>query len=303
MYRRPDVCRLLLEYGLKPDRNHAYNESPLDLALFRPLHDSKADGEGKVIEITRLFLPICDQDVGFEHAYTLSMVRWMSPGRFEWLWMYAANVLDDVELISFRSKLLKCLVAHFPWSRDAEQNNSWHELSCKLTSSEMLQHYTRGEFKLIETLFNNYHSSFDSWTIGSRFLDLLRRWDLDVEAAVAKELADLPLLLHNYWNMDVTRKLLFEPLEGGGWRLGWEWNIHPQESGYLLVSEHIALGLDNAWQFNRWPFFDKDWVEMDEKITKRQTRFNRRTANKARKDRARTGQKRARSRMPGAWDW
>jgi hypothetical protein len=98
---------------------------------------------------------------------------------------------------------------------------------------------------------------------------------------------------------------VFESRGDQGWILGFEWDIDPAENGSLVVSEYSALGPENYWE-KGWPFCITVYYPSEEgrrQETIKNARFERRMATKSRKERARTGQKQPRSRMPGAWIW
>jgi hypothetical protein len=101
------------------------------------------------------------------------------------------------------------------------------------------------------------------------------------------------------------KRIVFEPRCEGGWSLGFEWLLDHEAPGCLLVSQYQALGADRFYAED-WPFFgnvDMSYKEDHRQHAERHARFYRRIAAKARKERARTGQKLSRSRMPGQWVW
>jgi hypothetical protein len=104
----------------------------------------------------------------------------------------------------------------------------------------------------------------------------------------------------HYLSHGMQRRVIFERSECGDWILKWVWIHDTSAPGYLLVSEYISLGAD-AWFQSSWPFVSVENYYRDQNLE--HLRFGRRLADKARKERARTGQKRAKSRMPGSWNW
>jgi hypothetical protein len=125
------------------------------------------------------------------------------------------------------------------------------------------------------------------------------RLGIDVAACVETHLAGL-------WEDGVdalARNCMFEQLEYGTWILEWVWIQDKSASGYLLASEHSALGADvETRRAFYWPFLvGKDQTYRRSKKNS-QWHFDRLMANKARKERARTGQKRTKSRMPGTYN-
>ncbi|KAH4052681.1 hypothetical protein HBH69_139490 [Parastagonospora nodorum] len=112
------------------------------------------------------------------------------------------------------------------------------------------------------------------------------------------------------------RRVVFEKHEDDTPILRWEWLYDPsQTTSYLIVTEFTSLAGDACLSFYKreWPFIncEHDWegsrsVEFSRKIYQSETakqiaRFERRMNSRERKERSRKGQKRVRSRMPGAW--
>jgi hypothetical protein len=303
IHSRVDVCRLLVQYGLRPSLNQ-FQLSPLcySLASSRSLYQSDR------IDTARLFLLDCEQVDDFENEEIMrvySTYYFYSLDLPEWLWKNSVIVLNEGELLRFRYMLLQNLVQgyrtqHNFLDTDIDQIT---ERIVKFMNTDMIKHYLQGDFGLLNVLWWGF-SSLDSQRVGGAFIDLLKRLGVDVEACINMELESLPGNLLNDdrpWYMH--QKIVFEPLADRDWLLKWVWVFDPCEPGHLLVSEHIGLGPD-TWDSSEWPFCGFSWdKENDDKIDKSNTRFNRRMAIKARKERARTGQKRAKSRMPGAWDW
>ncbi|KAF2828395.1 hypothetical protein CC86DRAFT_288492, partial [Ophiobolus disseminans] len=220
-----------------------------------------------------------------------------------WLEIYARNMLDRSELMSFRILLLRDFMTGL--ASDSAKSHTPTELLLQIINVEMQEHYMRGGFGLLKELFRLNTSSIESQRLGAIFVDLLTCLGLDVEACINMELGKLP----EGCMLDAKRRVVFEPLEHHGCRLRWEWVSDPCDPGFLLMSEHIGLGPDCEWWADtEWPFPEApDDLYLFEVLKQRKIgnppRFNRRMANKARKERARTGQKRTKSRMPGSWNW
>ena len=87
--------------------------------------------------------------------------------------------------------------------------------------------------------------------------------------------------------------------------VGCDWKFDPDSPIFLIVSEFSILA--QSFYLESWPFLGPSRVDEDywnphwRKDAKWVSRLNRRMATKARKERARTGLKRPRSKMPGAW--
>jgi hypothetical protein len=307
-YHRADVCRLLIQHGLRPTLSTYSEISPLYIATHFGICSSPTSDEAETI---RLLLHSCDQIDDFEAMnLPLALVPFYfrnSLDTLEWMWINAAAVLDCQELLHFRVLILRGMVEHLSYSRGDHEASQCISMIVKLMNAQLLEYYLAGNFGLLNFFYGMSHSSLDSQVIGALFLDLLTRLGLDVEASMNRELELLPDgLLENEYYMYRNRKVVWEALENGAYLLRWIWVLDESAPGYLLVSEHIGLGPDGLFAIV-WPFFEDPTRYYGEghkkKWTKVKARSIRRLANHARKERTRTGQKLPRSRMPGAWNW
>jgi hypothetical protein len=223
----------------------------------------------------------------------------------EWLWTHAALAFDDAELLHLRAKIARALVDAYVPHADSH-NDSITQLLIKLMNDEMKYEYTRGTFKLM-ICFGWRDCSIDSAFLGTNILNLLSGLGLDAETCITKELEGglfLDPSLHS-----PGRKIIFEDSEAQGRKLRWEWVFDSHAPGYHVVYEFRALAADSyvSDESSQWPFFEIDNCWSDHRYQeikrKKATRFERCIATKARKERARKGQKRHRSSIPGAWDW
>ncbi|KAH4055374.1 hypothetical protein HBH98_056120 [Parastagonospora nodorum] len=298
---RADVIQLLMQYGLKPDLT-LYGHSPFQEAM-RPLPPSFKSGG---IDTMRLLLHDGEILDNFEdETYTFGdnyHAGYMDLKTLEWLWMNAGKALSAPELQSLRFRLLEILITKYNFNSNIIDDIT--ECIIRLVSKSLVQSYQEEGKELTGALFASCQLSIESSQVGGAFIDLLNRLGLDVESCINME-GEYFLEPFYPWH-DMQRRVIFERSECGDWILRWVWVYDTSAPGYLLVSKYISLGADN-WFGCGWPFtLDKLFVS-DEKYDRHKNlkhlRFGRRLANKARKERARTGQKRAKSRMPGSWNW
>jgi hypothetical protein len=307
-HQRADLCRLLTQHGLKPDLDIDRVSPFATCLLFGHTLSSRADEA----ETVRLLLQSCDQVDQFDEDSF-----WFSPRygwvnitleTIEWSWFNAALYIDDDELGNLRVSLLRGIFSQCATTfSEGSEIDHYTEIIIRLMGDDNTsQYYLDGSFGFLDTLFGPAFWSLDSQALGAFYLNLLERLNLDVRACMARELDFLSggVLKSRSWVGE--RKAVFEPLDHGRWLLGWIWVLDDSAPGYLLVSEHIGLGPDEygAWY---WPFFEDPlyfWSqESRDRWAKVEARSARRLVNKARKERARTGQKRLRSRIPGTWNW
>jgi hypothetical protein len=225
-------------------------------------------------------------------------ISMLSLTSLSWLWTNAGLVLYGDDLLSFRCYLLHCFVCKYQWHHAIWQDDAVTERIVNLMDEEMIQHYLQGKIALMESLFwRRFASSEESQRVGSAFIDLLTRLGLDVEACINMELEYHPGgLIKSRYSDGVDLRIVFHSLQNGGWILRWTWDLDPLAAGHILVSEHIALGADSFFPIG-WPF---SWYRNSGTDDARRER---REAAKARKERARTGQKRTKRKMPGTWNW
>jgi hypothetical protein len=219
----------------------------------------------------------------------------------EWFWINAAAFWTDRALVDFRSSLLHYMISHYGSGRGCgSYDQETTRVLVKLVDAKTLLYCFQDEIRLILILFGQCTCSLDSQRTGGAFIDLLVRLGIDAAACVETHMAGL-------WEDGVdalARNCMFERLEDGTWILGWVWIHDKSAPGYLLTSEHIALGADvETRRAFYWTFLvGKDQAYRRSKKNS-QCHSDRLMADKARKERARTGQKRTKSRMPGTYNW
>jgi hypothetical protein len=302
-YKRPDICHLLQGYGLKLEFS-SFGESPL---LYCLRHYGPIYSELTIVDTLRVIMFEFDQidgDIGVPGFFVCND----SMESIKWLWINAAFVFHGSELMVLRTRLVEKLVQSYHTFIHG-QNEKITQTLVSLIDDEMLGAYKQGNFTMLPQLFwRPFDSRYVSEAEGDTFLQLLARLGLDVDACIQRELCSLPngiLLLPD----GLQRRVVFEKFQDGSRSLSWQREYDALEAGYEVVSEFSTLvsEMDVFDSIDEWPFDQFDSynarVAYFSKETRgeRDIRFSRRIANKARKERARTGQKLPRSRMPGAW--
>jgi hypothetical protein len=229
---------------------------------------------------------------------------------FDWLWTHAELVFHDQELLGIRVKLIRSTI-HSGFDNSDDFDNDIYQVLVRIMGDEMVAEYLKDSFSLIWSFFYDLNS-VDSRRRGEVFLSLLGSLHLDVEACVAKELERYYPggFMDDPYVSSQKRRVIFERDQMKSPVLRWEWAYDPDALGYYVVSEFNALAGDtwDLWYESQWPFCEwryRDYTyeaRIRMKLNKSR-RFDRRTNAKARKERARTGHKRVRSKMPGTWEW
>lgn len=310
-----------MQYGVKPDLS-LNSTTPLYLGLA----NSRESSDDQQINICRFLLHQFDRVDGVEKRQSAlvqyQLVSTLEDESLKWLWHNLSAVFENDDVVQVRCHILQALVCKIPRATTRTQEQAKINQVVELMDSEILQRYVKGDFSLLRPLFANDQdvSSIDSQRYGRNLLDLLEAWNVDMQTLQASE--SKVLGVEPWWYPDMRRKrnILFKDQGDDNRLLYWVWDLDPSAPGYTLVSEHMGLGPDSGWYR---PIWSEDWLygyehrvcwpfsESEARFNRKgwycegtywESRFNRREANKARKERARTGQKRSR-RMPGAWSW
>jgi hypothetical protein len=229
---------------------------------------------------------------------------------FEWFWIHAGLVVHGVELLGIRVNLVQSVI-YSGFGDSDDFDDRIYQVLVRLLDDEMVAEYLKGTYTLLGQFFMHF-SSMDSRRRGEVYLSLLGSLHLNVEACVVKDLEYYCPggLMNDPYGVGSRRRVIFEKDQMQSPILRWEWAYDPHALGYYVVSEFNALAGDtwDLWYESHWPFCE--WRYLDYTYEAREClelnksrRFDRCTAAKARKERARTGQKRTRSKMPGAWKW
>lgn len=321
LVHRDDICRLLVQYGVKPDLS-LHTTSPLYLAFA----NGRESDQNQQINMSRFLLHQCDLTDDIEDPESplvrIQFLATLEDESLKWLWHNISAVFEHNDVVRIRCHLLQAFVCGITRATSSTQEHAKIDQVVELMDFELLQRYLKGEFSLLRPLFANDQdlSSIDSQRYGRIFLDLLKRLRLDMNDCVGGESELLRTRPWSYVGVWRDRNIVSEDQGDDNRLLSWVWDLDPSAPGHTLVSEHMSLGPDSGWHR---PLWSRDWhysfehrvswpfSESDARFDRHghylggthwESRFNRREANKARKERARTGQKRSR-RMPGAWSW
>ncbi|KAF7443520.1 hypothetical protein PtrM4_150850 [Pyrenophora tritici-repentis] len=299
-HNRVDICQLLKAYGVKSDTTYS-GTTELYLAI-RPIHTLGCEDQ---IATFRCFLNDDEPFIeNFGHDSWVYLAYQVEDDTLEWLVQQIGRLLPLEESINIRQSVTR---------------GRWRQLSSKfekdplmkhpklLLTKNFLRHVKLDQFPILEDLFSGCCNVPDSYIVGAVFIEWLKASDVNVEEYMKLFLKDAEIGTVE----DKDRDIVFETYGEGDWRLGFKWVFDPEASGYHLVSEHQALGCcrrslrltypgDEVYKYN-WPFIGELCDEAE--LVNMEARFARRIANKARKKRARSGQKVTRSKMPGTWVW
>jgi hypothetical protein len=223
-----------------------------------------------------------------------------------WFWDHAMGNFSGSELLVFQAMIFRDIVRN--------SRSDYQVLVPKMAkSSLLLENILGGNIDAFSHLWHA-HDSTESQKLGSRYIALLKSLGVDFKRSIEAELEKLPgRILRGISVGSLNQRILFYQDDGQAWVLRWEWILNKDAPGYALLSEFPSMTVDILGiQCNLpWPFFLPSGIfsrhdryqegpKWDAPRAPRARRA-RRLAKTARKELARTGQKRPRSRMPGAW--
>ncbi|KAF2853001.1 hypothetical protein T440DRAFT_497472 [Plenodomus tracheiphilus IPT5] len=293
---QPDVCQMLLQYGVKSGLSSGTTvlmsaisylncrNSPLAIGTLRVLMSSK-----EVID---------DIVYASFSGYGWRLSSEWSPESFEWLWKQLESMYADEDLAPLRSKIFSFALYGFAHSVGFGVNGRAPKFNM---TSRTRDNFKSDDIHILVGSLSSYGAD-TSFVVGAAIVKVLLEHGLDVEVCCAR-------MRHSFdanRNLSIQR-FISERVGEQDWILGFKWVFEPQGSGYLLVHEFTALVVESRLELHTdfWPFAREyarwGWPGRKYDDPKRQSRFARRMASKARKERARNGQKRPRSRMPGGW--
>ncbi|CAN9176259.1 unnamed protein product [Alternaria alternata] len=291
---RSDMCRLLLGYGVKPEVT-SYNTSPLSMALTSYTSRSPL---ANAIDTYRCFLDdedLVDEFNKTDGSYLVNGHPSFTAEKIQLLWQKNLELSVGEDLRSNQR-----VVTRRFWSIIGFTDYDLHrELQFPILpmDGDILSDIQYGRCEIFGVLFSGCRTVMESYIVGAWFLDWLASLDLDPKLCVAHEEVNFESF---QWLIDV--RIAFERNWDQKWILGFEWVFDHQAPGYTLVSEYTVIVYESYWKPGKWPFRATE-DKSGQELVNRKVRFNRRMAAKSRKERARSGQKQPRSRMPGAWKW
>lgn len=215
----------------------------------------------------------------------------------EWLWVNSKEFYPEPSALKdFRTFLLGAMVAYYDIRMSYSQQLITRQIVA-LMDPIMLDGISKGSHTLLAKLFAYDTNPLCSFELGNTFINLVLKLDLDVQVFMAEEIKAWPEeAVKTEWRG--PKKFIFERHHDQNWILGWEWSFDQQAPGYLVVSEYSVIAGDSWCCGAENILLDRSHTGLFP-ISK--ARFSRRLATHARKERARTGQKRPRSKIPGAW--
>lgn len=301
---------MLCEFGVVPEFSNA-GSSPLNTCLnwgYQFERNTRSEDIDTLRTLLIHFDQIDDMDSSFNGLLSecLPFARADDFIIAKWLWHNAALTFHGMVLIRIRYKIIRALLGTYSYPGFDSHRASVNRLLVELMDEEMIGHYLQGIYSLMPLVFSS-GTYTESESVGAAFIDLLTTLGLDVEACIFMEMDRCGGTLF-------SRTVLFEVLETGNGQsyvLRWDWLREPHHAGYHLVTEFKMLAGTPHYpkDTEEWPFCKRSFevADSEERLVRntrnQKRRFERRSAAKAHKEQARTGQKVIRSKMPGTWEW
>jgi hypothetical protein len=252
-------------------------------------------------------------------AYSTLQNSWSSEA--VWLFQQSQLHLSGPELDHFRYAVLRGVLVNFIWDTNVEGLHWLKKTLHTPAGAHLLQALNNGECGLLGSIFKDLRL-IQPWDIGEAIISALLLLGIDIGACIRRELLQFPLsVAESYYGFRLRKRITFAKQIISGHTLDWAWIYDQSAPGYLLTSELAAFTVNSDMQLSydnniflgyrgqgNGPLWmnrhdrAKIYDEIDRKGGgKWPPRFERRRAKRERKERARSGQKPTRTKMPGSW--
>jgi hypothetical protein len=319
----PDQYRMLLGYGVKPDHGEQYH-GVWQSITHSDSSDRSEEYQRRSVDTYRLLLADYEERsyllryLSTGGAYLTKQRRWSSEA--VWLFHQSEVHLAGQELANFQDAVLRGVFVNCVWDMNHKGLEWIQGLLHTPTGTRLCESLNNGDFGLLDTFFADCRL-VQPRKVGTDIISALVLLGIDIEACMIREFLRFPfgVVTNRWWLLD--KRVIFSKEGVHGFDLKWEW-VHQQSApGYLLVSELTSFTVDSDGQLSyvdeRFPhqrhfgigplYYNRHdnatfWSTHENSgLEKWPPRFKRRAAKKERKERARLGQKQARSKMPGSW--
>jgi hypothetical protein len=321
--RRPDWYRMLLGYGVRPDHGDNYHGVWQSITCHEVANAKSEDYQRRSVDTYRLLWDDYEErsfllgifSSGF--AFMTQQHRWSSEA--VWLFHQSENHLVGPELANFQDAVLRGVLLSCIWDMNHKGLEWIQGILHTPAGTRLCESLNNGNLGLLNTFFTD-RRLLQPWKVGTNILSALLLLGIDIEACMIREFLQYPSGIVESRSRRPDKRVIFSKKGELEFDLDWEWIHNQSNPAHLLVSELTAFTLDSDCLLN---FVDES-IDIPNKELygtgplyynrydtakcysssggeKWPPRFARRAAKKERKERARLGQKQARSRMPGAW--
>lgn len=253
-------------------------------------------------------------------AFLTEQRRWSSEA--VWLFHQSEAHLAGQELANLQDAVLKGVFINCIWDMNHKGLEWIQGILHTPAGTRLFESLNNGDFGLLDTFFAHWRLA-QPRKVGTDIISVLVLFGIDIEACMIREFLEVPSgVVTSRWGL-LNKRVTFSKEGVHGFNVVWEWVYQQSAPGYLVVSELTAFTVDSAYLLSpideRFPrrelhgigplYMNRhDTVKFnllcgygDFGVEKWPPRFERRAAKKERKERARLGQKQARSKMPGSW--
>lgn len=317
-WRRPDWYRLLLAYGVKPDSGEQYGGVWESITHCYVACNGLEPLQSCTVYTYQLLWENYDESshvleyVSSGRAHLTRQNRWSSEA--VWLFKQSQFHLFGSELANFRYALLRGTFVNFIWDMNLEGLQWLKETLHTLAGAQLFEDLGNGNFNILETFFKDTGLA-QPQNIGVEIISALSLFGVDIEACMKREFLEFPFGVVEGHGLQLKKRVTFSKQRASGYALDWVWIYDQSAPGYLLLSELSAFSVDSdihlCFHDDNWldcgigPLYancyDRAKVWRNTGVEKWPPRFERRRAKKERKERARSGQKPTRTKMPGSW--
>jgi hypothetical protein len=315
---------MLLGYGVRPDHGEQYHGVWQSITHCDFTNNKSEDYQRRSVDTYRLIMADYEERsyllkfFSSGNAFLTQQHRWSIEA--VWLLDQSEFHVAGQELANLQDAVLRGVFVNCVWDMNHKGLEWIQGILHTPAGTRLCESLNNGDFGLFNTFFADWRL-VQPRKVGTDIISALLLFGIDIEACMIREFLQSPFGMVKYHGRLLDKRVVFSKEGEHRFDLDWEW-VHDQSApGYLLVSELTAFTVDSDHHLTS---FDEEFSHPKQTgigplysnrhdtakprllyenlgVGKWPPRFERRAAKKEHKERARLGQKQARSKMPGSW--
>jgi hypothetical protein len=314
---------MLLGYGVRPDHGEQYHGVWQSFTHY-DTNDKSEEYQRRSVDTYQLIMADYEERsyllkfFSSGNAFLTQQHRWSIEA--VWLLDQSKFHVAEQELANLQDAVLRGVFVNCVWDMNHKGLEWIQGILHTPAGTRLFQSLNNGDFGLLNTFFADWRL-VQPRRVGTDIISALLLLGIDIEACMIREFLQSPFGMVKSSAWLLAKRVVFSKEGEHRFDLDWEW-VHDQSApGHLLLSELTAFTVDSDYSLTS---FDKEYSHPEQigigplysnrhdaveymllynnlGVGNWPPRFERRAAKKERKERARLGQKQARSKMPGSW--